>query len=173
MTYLDVLNAITLTHDRFIETLKHTIYEEQHMSISSFAEYSRVPKSTLYKILDGNREPTLKAVRDILQALKRLEGITGQPFIAVIAARSVLSTLPKKRIEVSGASYEIREFSAVTMEDAILAAVNAEREGALAIVCAPIVSPSIDRLVRVPVITMMPKFALEEAIQIAAEKIAP
>ena len=58
------------------------------------------------------------------------------------------------------------------MEDAILAAVTADREGALAIVCAPIVSPSIDRLVKIPVITMMPKFALEEAIIRAAEKLA-
>ncbi len=172
MTYMDVLNAISHSHERFIDALKYAIYTEQHMSISSFAEYSSIPKSTLYKIIDGNREPTLRAVRDILHSIKRLEGVTDHPFIAVIAARSVLETYPKKRIELSGTSYDVREFSAVTMEDAILAAVTADREGALAIVCAPIVSPSIDRLVKIPVVTMMPKFALEEAIVRAAEKLS-
>jgi len=172
MTYSDVLSAISISHERFIDALKHTIYSEQHMSISSFADYSGIPKSTLYKIVDGNREPTLRAVRDILQALKRLEGVTDKPFIAVIAARTVLSTIPRKSIEVDGKDYVVREFSAVTMEDAILAAVNAERGGAHAIVCAPIVSPTIDKLVRIPVVTMMPKFALEDAITRAAQKLS-
>ncbi|HPR41215.1 MAG TPA: transcriptional regulator [Candidatus Methanofastidiosa archaeon] len=172
MTYIDVLNSIAISHDRFIESLKKTIYDEHHMSISSFADYSKIPKSTLYKIFDGNREPTLKAVRDILKSLKRLEDVTDQPFIAVIAARSVLSMYSRNTIKINNKEYTIREYSAVTMDDAIISAVNAERGGALAIVCAPIVSPSIDRLVKIPVITMMPKFALEDAIKRAAKKIS-
>ncbi|MBN1786137.1 MAG: helix-turn-helix domain-containing protein [Candidatus Methanofastidiosa archaeon] len=172
MTYIDVLYSIAISHERFIETLKATIYDEQHMSISSFAEYSKIPKSTLYKIFDGNREPTLKAIRDILRALKRLEDVTEQPFIAVIAARSVLSMYPHKTIKMGDNEYLVREFSAVTMDDAIISAVNAERGGALAIVCAPIVSPTIDKIVKIPVITMMPKFALEDAIIRAAKKIS-
>jgi predicted transcriptional regulator len=161
-----------MSHDRFIESLKKTIYDEHHMSISSFADYSHIPKSTLYKIFDGNREPTLKAVRDILKALKRLEDVTDQPFIAVIAARSVLSMYSHNTVKINSKEYPIREYSAVTMDDAIISAVNAERSGALAIVCAPIVSPSVDRLVKIPVITMMPKFALEDAIKRAAKKIS-
>ncbi len=172
MTYNDVLNSISLPQERFIGALKETIYNEHHMSISSFADYSNVPKSTLYKIFDGNREPTLKAIRDILLALKKLENVTSEPFIAVIAARSVLSTLlPKKYIKVEDMTYTIREYPASTMEDAIIAAVNAERAGTQAIVCAPIVSPTIDKMVKVPVVTMMPKFALEDAIKRAAHKV--
>jgi len=173
MAYVDVLNAIAISHERFVETLKYTIYKEQHMSISSFADYSKIPKSTLYKIFDGNREPTLKAVRDILVSLKQLEGISDKPFIAVIASRSVLSTIPSSRIEhPEGTCCEVREYSAVSMEDAILAAVNAERSGARAIVCAPIVTPTIDRVVKIPIVMMMPKFALEDAIKRAAERIS-
>jgi len=172
MTFIDVLNSIAINHERFIGALKATIYDEQHMSISSFAEYSNIPKSTLYKIFDGHREPTLKAIRDILLALKRLENVTDQPFIAVIAARSVLSMYSPNKIKLDDSEYEVREFSAITMDDAIISAVNAERAGALAIVCAPIVSPTIDKMVKIPVVTMMPKFALEDAIKRAAQKIS-
>nr|HOP09447.1 transcriptional regulator [Candidatus Methanofastidiosa archaeon] len=83
-----------------------------------------------------------------------------------------LSMYSRNTIKINNKEYTIREYSAVTMDDAIISAVNAERGGALAIVCAPIVSPSIDRLVKIPVITMMPKFALEDAIKRAAKKIS-
>ena len=39
----------------------------------------------------------------------------------------------------------VREYPVHTMEDAIVAAVRAEREGAIAIVCAPIVSSIIEQ----------------------------
>jgi predicted transcriptional regulator len=56
------------------------------------------------------------------------------------------------------------------MEDAIVAAVRAEREGAVAIVCAPILSSVIEQLVRIPVATIIPRESVQRAIELAARK---
>ena len=56
------------------------------------------------------------------------------------------------------------------MGDAIVAAVRAEREGATAIVFAPIVSGIIDQHVHVPVATIIPGESVQQAIELAARK---
>ena len=48
-------------------------------------------------------------------------------------------------------SLKVKEYPAQTMEDAIIAAVMAERDGALAVVCAPIIAPTIEKLLAIPV----------------------
>jgi predicted transcriptional regulator len=48
--------------------------------------------------------------------------------------------------------------------------VRAEREGAIAIVCAPIVSSIIEQLVHVPVATIIPRESVQRAIELAARK---
>ncbi|MDO9516543.1 MAG: transcriptional regulator, partial [Methanosarcinaceae archaeon] len=46
------------------------------------------------------------------------------------------------------------------------------REGAKAVVCAPIVSTTVEKILRIPVATIMPKNSMIEAIELAARKIA-
>jgi predicted transcriptional regulator len=58
------------------------------------------------------------------------------------------------------------------MEEAIIAAIKAERDGAKALVCAPIVSPTVEKILRIPVATIMPKNSLLEAIELVAKKIS-
>ena len=65
---------------------------------------------------------------------------------------------------------KVREYPVHTMEDAIIAAVRAEREGAVAIVCAPIVSSVIEQLVHIPVATIIPRESVQRAIELAARK---
>ena len=48
---------------------------------------------------------------------------------------------------MEGHRINISEYPVHTMEDAIVAAVRAEREGAVAIVCAPIVSSVIEQFI--------------------------
>ena len=43
------------------------------------------------------------------------------------------------------------------MEEAIIAAVNAERDGAKALVCAPIVGPTVEKILNIPVTTIAPE----------------
>ena len=56
------------------------------------------------------------------------------------------------------------------MEEAIIAAIKAERDGAKAVVCAPIVSSTIEKVLRIPVAIIMPRDSLFEAIELAARK---
>jgi predicted transcriptional regulator len=64
----------------------------------------------------------------------------------------------------------VREYAAYTMEDAIIAAVRAERDGASALVCAPIVSPTIEKILSIPVATINPTSSIIRAIELAARK---
>ncbi|MFA6225938.1 MAG: hypothetical protein WC620_07155 [Methanoregula sp.] len=72
--------------------------------------------------------------------------------------------------DIEGHRMRVREYPVHTMEDAIVAAVRAERESAIAIVCAPIVSSVIEQIVRVPVATIIPKESVQAAIELAAKK---
>jgi predicted transcriptional regulator len=65
----------------------------------------------------------------------------------------------------------LREYSATNIEEAIVAAVRAERDGAAALACAPIVSPTVEKLLSIPVATIIPRESLIRAIEVAARKI--
>jgi predicted transcriptional regulator len=73
-------------------------------------------------------------------------------------------------VRVGGRDVKVKEYPATTIEEAIIAAVNAEKDGAVAVVCAPIVAPTIEKLLSIPVSVIIPSESLLKAIEIAAEK---
>ena len=85
-------------------------------------------------------------------------------FIAVIASHQVLQTL-EHDTEVDGQLVRLREYPVSTVEDAIIAAVRAERDGALGVVCAPIVTPTIERIITIPVSPGMPTASISTAVE--------
>ena len=92
--------------------------------------------------------------------------------IAIIAARPALNKITTRKIEINGKSYLIKEYPAGSLEECIVAAVRAEREGVKGIVCAPIVSATIEKIVNVPVAVIIPeKDAFMKALEIIAKKI--
>jgi predicted transcriptional regulator len=121
--------------------------------------------------MSGNREPNLRTIRQIVKTIRQIEGKEKSDFIAVIAARPVLDNIMETKKKIAGRLCTIREYSATTMEEAIIGAVRAEREGAIALVCAPIVSPTVEKIIRIPVSTIMPRNSLIEAIENVAHKI--
>jgi predicted transcriptional regulator len=141
------------------------------MNIAEFAEQAEIPASTLYKIMSGKRDPNVKTLRNIIKTVKKLEGSQKGEFIAVIAARPVLDNINETKRKICGSLCTIREYSATSMEEAIIAAIRAERDGAKALVCAPIVSTTVEKILRIPVATIMPKNSLLEAIELVAKKI--
>ena len=140
------------------------------MSAAEFSETSGIPPSTIYKLLSGHREPNIKTLRQIVRVLRKMEGTEKSDFIAVIAARPVLDYITEKKLKVGDRLLTIREYSATSMEEAIIAAIRAERDGAKAVVCAPIVSTTVEKVLRIPVATIMPRDSLIEAIELAAKK---
>ena len=81
-----------------------------------------------------------------------------------------INEVVERSVEVEGRHVRVREYPATTVEDAIIASVRAERDGGIAIVCAPIVSSTIERIVDIPIATIMPRDSVTEAIRLAARK---
>jgi predicted transcriptional regulator len=167
-----ITDAVFESDERLREVLSKVIKDELGLTALEFAEKADIPQSTLYKIMSGKREPNMKTLRQIVKTIKRIEGSEKGNFIAVIAARPVLDNINETKRKICGNLCTIREYSATSMEEAIIAAVRAERDGAKALVCAPIVSPTVEKILRIPVATIMPKDSLIEAIELVAKKIS-
>ena len=164
-----VILSVFESDERFRSVLSRTIKEELGMTVLEFSECASIPHSTMYKILEGRREPNVKTLRQIVKTIRKLEG-TEKNFIAVIAARPVLDRITERQLLIEGESVVVREYAAATMEDAIIAAVRAERDGASALVCAPIVSPTVEKILSIPVATINPTNSIVRAIELAARK---
>ncbi len=170
MTADELIKAAVESDEVFIRELGKIIKEELHMTAAEFSEKSGIPPSTIYKLLSGHREPNIKTLRQIVAVLRKIERSEKTEFIAVIAARPVLDYISEKKLKVQGRLLTIREYSATSMEDAIVAAIKAERDGAKALVCAPIVSTTVEKVLSIPVATIMPRDSLIAAIELAAKK---
>lgn len=167
----DVILAAFQSDEEFRRMLDKVIKKDLGLSITEFGDRSKISPSTLYKILNGDRDPNLNTLRDIINAIREMEGLSREKFIAVIAARPVLDRISEREMIIDNKRVVVREYSAMTMEDAIVAAIKAERDGAQALVCAPIVSYTIEKIVHIPVSTIMPSASVAKAIENASRKI--
>lgn len=165
-----LVNAALISDDEFVHALREVMQRDLRISVRELADKSGVAPSSLYKMLHGKRSPNLTTLRAIVQAMRRITLSSEGEFIGLIAARPVLDVILERNAEVDGRKVRIREYPVHTMEEAIVAAVRAEREGAVAIVCAPIVSSVIEQLVKVPVATIIPRESVQRAIELAARK---
>lgn len=157
------------------ERLTRAIKQKLGVSIGEFSERAGVPASTLYKILSGERDPNLRTFRRIINTIKEIEGDYAnekRKFIAVIGSRGVLDWIEKDAIQVGDETIDIKEYAVTGIEEAIIAAIQAERDGATALVCAPIVSSTIEKVVTIPVATIRPRSSVTTAIEFVAKKIS-
>jgi predicted transcriptional regulator len=154
----------------FRNSLRKVLDEDLEMSIHEFCSRTGISQSTVYKIMQEEREPNLRTVRNVIQAKKNLENHPGGNFIAIIASRPVLNTIVERMVRIGDKDVKVKEYPATTIEEAIIAAVNAERDGAVAVVCAPIVAPTIERILTIPVSVIIPSESLVKAIEVAAER---
>jgi predicted transcriptional regulator len=168
----ELVDSLLESDEAFRETLKKILKVDLGMSVSEFSEVSGISQSTIYKIISENREPNLRTLRQIIKAIRKIEGLKKEAFIAVIVARSVLNKIEERKMRIDKKAFIIREYPANSMEETIIASIKAERDGAMAIVCAPIVSSTIEKILRIPVVTIMPKNSVKEAIKLAAKKTA-
>ncbi len=164
MTVDDLIMGMLREEGGFNKAFRNILKDELHMSLNEFSTKSGLSQSTLYKVLEGDREPNLKTIRDVVKALRRISKPEDQLFIAIIAASTSLENVPK-RIEINGMKVNVREYPVSTLEDAIIAAVHAEREGALGVVCAPIVAPTVEKILSIPVSRVIPTLSIQTAIE--------
>ncbi|WP_332449235.1 hypothetical protein [Methanoculleus sp.] len=70
------------------------------------------------------------------------------------------------------AKYWVRGYSADSLEECIIAAARADKEGALGIICAPILAPIVERIVDCPVAIIKPhQQTIIEAVETVAKRI--
>lgn len=138
------------------------------MSVRELAERAEIPVATLYKLTGGRADPRLSTVKKIVSVLEPRE----QSFIAVIAARFLLDDLDNREVPIGDRRYRIRGYAAESLEECIIAAARADKEGALGIICAPILAPIVEKIVDCPVAIMKPKKrTLIEAIETIGKRI--
>ena len=160
----DLITGMLKEEGGFQKALKDVLENDLNMTVNEFCHETNVSQSTMYKILEEKREPNLRTVRMIIKGIKSLETNHSDDYIAVIASHIVFENL-EKRIEVNGRNVILKEYPVSTVEDAIIAAVRAERDGALAIICAPIVAPTVEKIVSIPVSTVVPTNSIMRAVE--------
>jgi len=164
ITVDELISGMLNEEEGFQKALRNILDTELNMSLNEFCQVSGISQSTLYKVMEGGREPNLRTVRQIIKALRLLETTDDARFIAIIADSRVLENIPQT-IMVNGIKVNVREYPVSTLEDAIIAAVRAERDGALGLVCAPIVAPTVERILSIPVSRVMPTTSILQAIE--------
>ncbi len=164
MTVDDLVTGMLREEGGFQIALKYILEEEIHLTLNEFCQMSGIPTSTLYKVMEGEREPNLRTVRQVIKALRIINVPEDSRFIAIIAASTALENVPEK-ISINGMNIRVREYPVQTLEDAIIAAVRAERDGALGLVCAPIVAPTVEKILSIPVSRVIPTESIPKAIE--------
>ena len=165
MTAVDDLIAGMIREEGgFQKALKRVMENDLHMTVNEFSRATGISQSTMYKILEDQREPNLRTARAIIRAVKIMSAESGQNFIAVIASHHVLQVLEKETI-VDGRPVKLMEYPVSTVEDAIIMALRAERDGAIGVICAPIVAPTIERILTIPVSPVIPTDSISVAIE--------
>jgi predicted transcriptional regulator len=127
----------------------------RNMTIKELADQAGIPVATLYKLTSGEGDVRLSTVKKIVQVIEPKI----PAFIAVIAAKFLLDEIEGQETTIRGKSYHLRGYTANSIEECIIAAVTAEKDGAAGIICAPILASMIEKIVDVPVAIMKPKAA--------------
>ena len=142
--------------------------ERRNMSVRELANLTGIPVSTLYKVTMGERDPRLSTVKKIVSILEPER----HRFIAVIAAKFLLDSVETRDVESSGQKFAIRGYSAHSLDECIVAAARAEKDGASGIICAPILASIVEKIVDVPVGMLRPELScVDEAIGAVLKKI--
>lgn len=157
---------------KVFETDFRTALEEElarrNMTIKELADRAGIPVATLYKLTSGEGDVRLSTVKKIARVLEPRLPV----FIAVIAAKFLLDEIEGQEIKIRDRTYRIRGYTANSIEECIIAAVMAEKDGAAGVVCAPILASMIEKIVDVPVAIMKPKAAtVLDAMDVIARRI--
>jgi len=164
MSDKELISGMLREEGGFQKALKNVLVNELDMTVNEFCLATGISQSTMYKILEEKREPNLRTIRAIIKAVRYLSAEPDERFIAIIASHQVLQTIIET-VKVGNKDIMLREYPVATMEDAIVSAVRAERDGALAVVCAPIIAPTIERILTIPVSPVIPSSSIFAAIE--------
>lgn len=154
--------GLSIYDEEFSETLKKVL-EHLEMTIKDFSRESGIPLGTLYKISSkGGTDCNVQTLIRIVNAFRRLEGFEeGKKVIGVISTRQTLDTLR----DLSYEDVKLIRYPATTIEEEIIRGIDAERDGVEGLICGPIASTTLCKVVKVPIMSIpFETSALETAI---------
>jgi predicted transcriptional regulator len=160
------------------KTLKDAVKEsikKLGLTIKQFSQIANITESNIYKITSGEiKDPQVSTIIKIVDCLKEYEqGTTANgKFIAVITERATLETIPQEITE-EGEQIMIKNYAASDIEQGMIQGINAERDGATAIICGPITAYTLEKIVKIPVISLkIEETQLRDAIKKTLKKIS-
>ena len=171
MTVEDLVHNMLREEGAFQKSFRSILDEELNMSLVDLCRESGVSQSTMYKILEEDREPNLRTIRQVVKALNRLYDEGGKKFVAVIASPTFIESIPVSLKTADGRDIDVREYAVCSVEDAIIASVRAERDGALAVVCAPIIAPTIEKILSIIVSPIMAYESVVKALDDVSKRL--
>ena len=172
MLYNNLVEKIMISNKEFILELKKILIEK-NMTALDFSKKTKIPESTLYKILsDPKKDFRVSTLRQILNTIeemeqRKLKGYT----IGIITTREALDYISKS-IKVKEKTIKIREYPANTIEEEIIQGIGAQKDGVKGIICGPVAANTIEKVVDIPVISIrFDKELLMKSIKNIANKI--
>jgi len=172
MSYRDLIDKIILSNEEFILELKKLLIEK-NMTALDFSKKTKIPESTLYKILsDPKKDFRISTLRQIVKTIKDMEEKKFKvDTIGIITTREALDYISKS-IKVKNKTIKIKEYPATTIEEEIVQGINAQKEGVKGIICGPVAATTIEKVVDIPVISIrFEKELLMKSIKNIANKI--
>jgi len=168
-----LIAAAMESNEAFAEELKQAM-KKYGLTAKELGEKSGLSQSLINKVIagGGGRDLRVSTLRSIVCYLRDLESPRGDLVIGVIAARPILDSLRKQQLTLKGKRIVVREYPAISIEDAIISAIRAERSKVHGLVCAPIVASIIEKFIRVPIITIkVDETNLLDSISLLIDKI--
>lgn len=170
--YEELISAAMESNEKFAEMLK-SIMKRKGITVRDLSAGSGVPVSTINKMLSEERDIRLSTFREVIKYLtsQSMEA-EGDITVGIIAARPALNVLTKHQIPVKDKKVIIKEYPANNLEEAIICAIRAERDRVQGLVCASIVATTVEKFVRIPIVTIkVEESNIIESLNILVDKI--
>jgi predicted transcriptional regulator len=141
------------------------------IKLRDFSNISGIPLSTLKKVVSGKSSIRICTLRAIINGFKNVyQENYKDGFIAFLATRQVVERILSSR-ELASLNIKVKGYPVNTLDDVYKAAMKAVRDGAKAIVAAPIVSQMLQDFIDTPLVSVnVCENDIVQSIKIAASQ---
>ncbi len=170
--YDALISAAMESNEKFAEMLR-MVMKRKGITVRDLSAGSGIPVSTINKMLSEERDIRLSTFREVIRYLApQSVDLEGDIAVGLIAARPALNALSKHQYPVRGKKVIVKEYPANNLEEAIICAIRAERDGVQGLVCASIVAATVEKFVRIPIVTIkVEESNIIESLIIVVDKI--
>ncbi len=165
-----LLDDLIISNDKFSKSLRDYL-KKKGMTIKEFSEASSIPPVTLYKLTSGKGNFNIDTIRKVYKTINELEGADSK-FIAVITSRDVFNRMNIQKLE-KNKKIRFREYPSDSIENIIISAIKAEKEGAVGVICGPIAASLVEKVVQIPICSIkQEESGIKSAVEMMIDKLS-